>query len=1227
MKKILIFIFLALMIPAAVNAAETYIDSSGAYIFAGDNLFDDPCFDDHSAGSFPQWYVGSNKTSSWNGEIPNPKTGENLTPLKGSAYIAETETPRLFYYSTFDGEATSCLSEGITSAARCWWNGVDSLLGFVKIDPAKTYYFSVRVYAASGKSASVRYGAINSGGYCSAADGSVSGLTEEAPAVGSQHKIEAIITPSPDSDYFMFNAYNLSRSEKTSFTEFTLVEVTPCDLETAERINQIGDYITDYCPSVVEITDENGFIHPGITMTKADLDRMQTHVRNADEPWLAAFLDFAALSKSQKEPRIHYGDASDIYDYENISTEFAAIRMRYDSDTCYAQTIMWYITGDDVYRENAMYILRKWSSVKSILHDDDRYAIDNEQLHFGVAMYKLSFAAEILRYSDYDRNPELVWTQADTAAFTNLLELSYPKYNRWWHFMNQHGINNMAFMASAIFRSDSEDFASAVERTTVNSAYDNPRNGSIISVIREVTYRGQTNIQHCEMGRDQGHAYGDIGALSICAMTAERQGAKVDPVTGELTESPNGISVFDFADHRLLFGANYISEYNLGYTVPYLPVEVDEKADAMWYYSINNTNRGLLYPNIGILYNYYKYERGWNMDGSDIQYLTRAYELMFPEGESDDFLGNSTLLFSGEAALGTVYPSTAEISSDTDMRKHIENRTYAVLSGDVEILTEADAAFLRFDGNGETSFIVDDFYPAYGSLSLRLRTTAAARIELRNSEPDEEPFTVFDIPSTNGEWLTVTELMGDREYWQRMTYFTVITDGIADLDWIEFSENTSLPVAEPEYSKTYFDANRAYMYNGAQYVLAIASGQAYDVSSTIPMQEFDDYIVLRPNKTGVQKIYIALDAGGATRYICREIYVFDDVEELIEKTTVNHRLGGSYTAGSMKRYLAAADALRAVAQPASADFVTAANALRLADDQNNLAALPGEAADEPILHYDFNRISHGKVADVSPYGNDGAPLGVTISGGKAIFEDGAYILMPEGLLAGADEITVAVTFESEVESSYAWLWSIADSSETGYVFFAPSRPNGKAYTAVTRSTYNNESSASAAAVPTGQRTTAVTVIGGGKIRLYINGRLAAEGNCSVAPSELGSAAMNYIGKSAFASDPAFEGSVSDFRIYNRALSAGEIAALDVPEDESPLKLIELTRDNSSYAYEVSCDADADIFAALYAADGSLLDVSEGEAGVLNGENAAWVKIFAWEKGSLCPIGMAVVNNN
>ncbi len=64
---------------------------------------------------------------------------------------------------------------------------------------------------------------------------------------------------------------------------------------------------------------------------------------------------------------------------------------------------------------------------------------------------------------------------------------------------------------------------------------------------------------------------------------------------------------------------------------------------------------------------------------------------------------------------------------------------------------------------------------------------------------------------------------------------------------------------------------------------------------------------------------------------------------------------------------------------------------------------------------------------------------------------------------------------------------------------------------------------------------------GNTCTLYINGTaVASNTNVTIKPSTIGSTNQNYLGKSQF-NDPMFKGSIDDFKIYSKALSAAEIA--------------------------------------------------------------------------------------
>jgi hypothetical protein len=63
------------------------------------------------------------------------------------------------------------------------------------------------------------------------------------------------------------------------------------------------------------------------------------------------------------------------------------------------------------------------------------------------------------------------------------------------------------------------------------------------------------------------------------------------------------------------------------------------------------------------------------------------------------------------------------------------------------------------------------------------------------------------------------------------------------------------------------------------------------------------------------------------------------------------------------------------------------------------------------------------------------------------------------------------------------------------------------------------------------------------MRLYQDGRLVAEGPTAVLPSDLGETTENFLGRSQYAADAYYFGSLDEFRIYDRALSDEEILFL------------------------------------------------------------------------------------
>ncbi len=100
---------------------------------------------------------------------------------------------------------------------------------------------------------------------------------------------------------------------------------------------------------------------------------------------------------------------------------------------------------------------------------------------------------------------------------------------------------------------------------------------------------------------------------------------------------------------------------------------------------------------------------------------------------------------------------------------------------------------------------------------------------------------------------------------------------------------------------------------------------------------------------------------------------------------------------------------------------------------------------------------------------------------------------------------------------------------------------------ITTSGGGGEQQLNGPALTTGTWYHLAVVVSGNTGTLYVNGAaVATNTGMTVHPASLGSTTLNYLGKSQFSSDPAFKGTIDDFRIYNRALSAAEISALVKP---------------------------------------------------------------------------------
>ena len=200
--------------------------------------------------------------------------------------------------------------------------------------------------------------------------------------------------------------------------------------------------------------------------------------------------------------------------------------------------------------------------------------------------------------------------------------------------------------------------------------------------------------------------------------------------------------------------------------------------------------------------------------------------------------------------------------------------------------------------------------------------------------------------------------------------------------------------------------------------------------------------------------------------------------------------------------------------------------------------------------YSFNETSGESATDSVGGAHGTLMVGAAFDQAGAVVLDGtaAYVDLPNGILTNLTNITVEAWFTDNASATWARLFDFGNSAGgedtstggTSYMFL--SVPVGANFRAV----YGipGEQIMEAPRPPAQQKVHVVWVSEGpGHYgRLYVNGSLVASNNAmSIIPAALGNTLNNWLGRSQFGSDPYFNGSIDEFRIWNGAISPLQVA--------------------------------------------------------------------------------------
>ncbi len=155
-----------------------------------------------------------------------------------------------------------------------------------------------------------------------------------------------------------------------------------------------------------------GFIHPGILLNQAQLDLIKSRVAGGVEPQKSAFETMKKSPQAATNYTPHPWATCECGPRSN--PDLGCKDEQRDSEAAYTQALMWYITGDKQYAENAIKIMNAWSSTLTGGHK-----LANGPVQAAWCAEVWPRAAEIIRYT-YPG-----WKPVDITKFQEMLATQY----------------------------------------------------------------------------------------------------------------------------------------------------------------------------------------------------------------------------------------------------------------------------------------------------------------------------------------------------------------------------------------------------------------------------------------------------------------------------------------------------------------------------------------------------------------------------------------------------------------------------------------------------------------------------------------------------------------------------------------------------------------------------------------------------------------------------------
>ncbi|TQJ30847.1 family 43 glycosylhydrolase [Microbacterium sp. SLBN-146] len=179
---------------------------------------------------------------------------------------------------------------------------------------------------------------------------------------------------------------------------------------------------------------------------------------------------------------------------------------------------------------------------------------------------------------------------------------------------------------------------------------------------------------------------------------------------------------------------------------------------------------------------------------------------------------------------------------------------------------------------------------------------------------------------------------------------------------------------------------------------------------------------------------------------------------------------------------------------------------------------------------------------------------LTMRGG-AKTSNGNWVELPQNILSGKTSatITAEVKASAAMLSGFHFLWNVGnDSSATEYLFASLNCASGRSpLVGIKSGGVEQLAQSTSCGITAGQWVNVTSVVDGasGTASLYIDGIRTAQAPVAFTPADVLNQSLNTIGRAPWP-DPLFQGAISSFRVYDRALSAAEVAEVSAEDAQA-----------------------------------------------------------------------------